>query len=390
MHVARTSRFRAPGLGTLADRRTKTSNQPVREGKALPAVVISKDDQYVLNHCTRYLARDVDEPRHDFGQYDPGDARARISEAWRYPIVDSYFDGSSVQDSYPFNSVTFIHDARATPASEVAVTGSFTELYEPVALRAVQFLGEPSGIWALTVRVPKGQVHTYKLRIDGAWQVDPINPQVVRMDNGREWSRFFTEGCQIPLTLTRRERDVLGRIVAHLLPFRSAENSKFIRGLYESLDRASREREYPLAYRLDEEVGVVNYIDKVIARAESHNADDYRTCLSIIDGVLRQRFPGRDPATLPPEAYADLYDQMGRDDVPGWDTARYGSPRFFLLLLRRHAMTGAFVHPRHGGNSGTAGWAYLETRFRDADGNTLFDWRQAMEAPLGRNTDYRG
>jgi hypothetical protein len=48
------------------------------------------------------------------------------------------------------------------------------------------------------------------------------------------------------------------------------------------------------------------------------------------------------------------------------------------------------VHPRHGGNSGTAGWAYLETRFRDKDDKTLFDWRQAMEAPLGRNTDYRG
>ena len=178
--------------------------------------------------------------------------------------------------------------------------------------------------------------------------------------------------------------------MAHLLPFRSAENSKFIRGLYESMDRASRERQFPLAYRLDEEVGVVNYIDKVIARAERHNADDYKTCLSILEGVLRSRYPGRDPVTLPAEAYADLYDEMGRDDVAGWDKARYGSPRFFLLLLRRHAMTGAFVHPRHGGNSGTAGWAYLETRFRDAAGKTLFDWRQAMEAPLGRNEDYRG
>jgi hypothetical protein len=240
------------------------------------------------------------------------------------------------------------------------------------------------------VRVPKGQVHTYKLRIDGAWQLDPINPQVVTLDNGREWSRFFTEGCQIPLTLARRERELLGRVVAHLLPFRSGENARFIRGLYESLDRASRERQFPLAYRLDEEVGVVNYIDKVITRAERHNADDYHSCLAILDGVLRTRYPGRDPLTLPPEAFADLYGEMGRDDVAGWDRGRYASPRHFLLLLRRHAMTGAFVHPRHGGNSGTAGWAYLETRFRDADGKTLFDWRQAMEAPLGHNTDYRG
>lgn len=283
-----------------------------------------------------------------------------------------------------------MHDARHAPATEVAVTGSFTELHQPVALRQVAFLGEPSGIWALTVRVPKGQVHTYKLRIDGAWQVDPINPQVVTLDNGREWSRFFTEGCQIPLTLARRERELLGRIVAHLLPFRSGQNAKFIRQVYESLDRGERERQFPLAYRLDEEVGVVNYIDKVIARAERHNADDYHSCLANLDGVLRARYQGRDPLTLPPEAFADLYGEMARDDVAGWDRTRYASPRFFLLLLRRHAMTGAFVHPRHGGNSGTAGWVYLESRFRDANDATLFDWRQAMEAPLGRNTDYRG
>jgi hypothetical protein len=33
---------------------------------------------------------------------------------------------------------------------------------------------------------------------------------------------------------------------------------------------------------------------------------------------------------------------------------------------------------------------YLETRFRDDQDNTLFDWRRAIEAPLGHNTDYRG
>jgi hypothetical protein len=58
--------------------------------------------------------------------------------------------------------------------------------------------------------------------------------------------------------------------------------------------------------------------------------------------------------------------------------------------LRRHAITGAFVHPRHGGNSGTAGWRYLESRYVDSGGQTLFDWAKAIEAPLGRNVDYRG
>jgi hypothetical protein len=81
---------------------------------------------------------------------------------------------------------------------------------------------------------------------------------------------------------------------------------------------------------------------------------------------------------------------MQTDHVNGWRTDRYGSPQYFLVLLRRHAMTGAFVHPSEGGNSGAAGWMYLESRYRDDAGQTLFDWRRAIEAPLGHNSDYRG
>jgi hypothetical protein len=33
---------------------------------------------------------------------------------------------------------------------------------------------------------------------------------------------------------------------------------------------------------------------------------------------------------------------------------------------------------------------YLESRYRDSEDHTLFDWRAAIEAPLGDNTDYRG
>ena len=118
-------------------------------GSAVPAAVIEKDDQYVLNHCTRFLARDGDEPRHDFGQYAPRDPRA---------------------------------------------------------------------------------------------------------------------------TFNRRERELLGRLVSHLLPFR-----------------------LPGLRRL-------NYIDKVVARAERHHLDDYRTCVEFIDDVLEARNPGRDPLTLPRDA----------------------------------------------------------------------------------------
>lgn len=356
----------------------------------MPATVVDRDDQYVLNHCTRYLARDVVDDRHSFGQYEPGDPRAAVCEAWRFPIIDAHFDGQSVEMSYGYNDVTFVHDGRSTAAQDVAVVGTFADLFDPVPMRAVRFLGDPTGFWAVTVRVPKAQVHTYRFRVDGAHVVDAVNPQLQRSDNGEWWSRLFTDGCQVPLVLSRRERAILGRLVAHLLPFRLPENSRFVREVYDGLDRQTRTQQYPLAYRLDEEVGVVNYIDKVLARAEQHHADDYRTCLALVDGVLRKRFGGLDPVMLPPEAYEDLYGEMAADAVEGWDLGRYGSPRHFLLLLRRHAMTGAFAHPKSGGNSGTAGWMYLESRFRDENGETLFDWRRALEAPLGRNTDYRG
>jgi hypothetical protein len=356
----------------------------------MAAVLVDKDDQYVLNHCTRFLARDSTDPRHDFGQYPPGNPRAAICEAWRFPIVDSYTDGRTAESSYPYNSVTFVYDGRSGQAQSVTLVGSFGDLYAPVPLRQVNFLGANTGLQTMTLRVPKGQVHTYKFVVDGHPQLDPVNPQQMVADNGQAWSRFFTDGCQVPLVLSRRERELLGRLVAHLLPFRLPENSRFIREVYDSLDHAAAQQQFPLAYRLDEEVGVVNYIDKVLARAEQHNADDYHTCLFLIDGLLRRRHGGLDPLLLPRDAYAALYDEMATDHVDGWDTGRYGSPRFFLLMLRRHAMTGAFVHPKAGGNSGSAGWSYLEDRFTDEQGRTLFDWRRAIEAPLGHNTDYRG
>ncbi len=352
--------------------------------------VVQKDDQYVLNQCTKYLARDSADRRHDFGQYDPDDRRGTIAEAWRFPIVDSHWDGVSAQTSYPFNDVTFVFDGRTAPPSSVAVVGTFGPLYQPVPLRPISFLGEDTGLFAVTVRVPKGQVHVYKLVVDGRYGVDPVNPQQTVLDNGETWSRFFTDACHIPLSFNRGERTLLSRLVSHLLPFRLGENRVFIRTVYEALDRARRAEEFPLAYLLDEEVGVVNYIDKLVAREEQHHADDYHTCLRILGEVMRARFGGLDPASAPPDMYEDLYREMETDHVEGWDTSRYTSPQFFLLLLRRHAMTGAFVHPRRGGNSGAAGWMYLEDRFRDEQGETLFDWRRAIEFPVGRNTDYRG
>jgi hypothetical protein len=81
---------------------------------------------------------------------------------------------------------------------------------------------------------------------------------------------------------------------------------------------------------------------------------------------------------------------MADDYVSGWDTSKYNSPRYFLELLRRHTVTGAFSHPKYGGNVNGVGWAYLEDRYSDSTGATLFDWRAALEQPLGTNADYLG
>jgi hypothetical protein len=93
---------------------------------------------------------------------------------------------------------------------------------------------------------------------------------------------------------------------------------------------------------------------------------------------------------MPKEMYRDLYEQMATGSVPDWDYQRYNNPRYFLQLLRRHVFTGAFSHPKYGGNIGATGWAYLEEKYRDDRGQTLFNWRRIIEKPLGVSADYHG
>src|SRR3954453_22774328 len=85
-------------------------------GVPVPLTVVANDEEYVLNLCTKYLARDNTDARHDFaGEYEAGDPRGLIAEAWRFPIVDSYWDGDP-GSSYRFDAVTFVWDALRFPA----------------------------------------------------------------------------------------------------------------------------------------------------------------------------------------------------------------------------------------------------------------------------------
>jgi hypothetical protein len=354
-------------------------------GKSIAVQIVTKDDQYILNYCTKSLART------DFDQISLDDLPSHICESWCFPIVDSYSDGVNFEASYSYNTVTFVYASPGQPLPQnVAVIGTFAHLYEPIPLRRVKFIDTDTRYYALAVVVPKGQVHTYKFIVDGEIKLDPINPQRVVLDNGKTWSRFFTHLCTQPLSFERRELDLLNRLTEQILPFRTTEGRHFLDLFYQGLSRQAKQTQYAYAYRLDQPIGVVNFIDKVLAKEEHHHLIDYRICLRLIDRLLRSRNPYTEPVDMDKEMYIELYTEMESNNINGWDYEQYNNPRYFLQLLRRHIYTGAFSHPKYGGNVGAVGWAYLEDRYKDNNGQTLFNWRRAIEKPLGINSDYHG
>lgn len=349
-----------------------------------------RDDQYVLNHCTPYLARLNADERHNFGfgHYPEGDARGRIRDAWRFPVVDSCAVPPEGQSRAELNDVTFVYHATGAPPASVAVLGTFGHLWEQIPLRAVSFLDEPTPYFAVTLTVPRQRLFFYKFIVDGALLVDPINPQRVRLDNGVEWSRLFTWEYTQPIVFERWELALVARFCNHILPFRTREGQRFLSYYYESLDKEARLGLQRHAYRLDDSAGAALYIDHILAREESHHLLDYRTCLRQLDRLLRARDPIHEPADASKDLYVQLYNELAAGQVNGWDLAEYGNPRNFLDLLRRHTFTGAFSHPKYGGNAATTGWAYLAQEL--APGQTIFDWANSLEQPLGRSASYLG
>jgi len=336
--------------------------------------ILPIEAEYVLNHVSRLFSRKNEEDLHNFGQYETENQRGRYCEPWRLPVVDGYFDPDDRAGSYRLNRVTFV--LKYGEARHVGLLGSFAELHRLIPLARV----EDTELHAVTVLVPKGQVHRYKFCVDGKYLPDPINPQTSTLATGQLWSRFFTHGCRQPISFERWELALLERLTAHILPFRTPEAE----------DLHKRMGHFEGTYRLDQSVGAANYIDKLVATGEAHYLDTYRTGLRQIDRILRTRYPGKAPFYLEKNAFEKIYDELGSGRVDGWDYAAYQEPQHFLKILRRHTLTGAFSHPKYGGNIGGAGWAYLEEIFRGPDGRTLFDWRNATEWPLGNDMEYLG
>lgn len=346
-------------------------------------MVISKDSGYILNYCAKHLARDNADPRHSYwGTYDD-QPRARVSESWRFPIIDSH-DGTDV-DAYEWNDVSFVYTVprEGEPPASVEVVTTCHVLYEPISLEPV----DDSIYRSVTLKVRKGERHRYKLLVDGVAILDPLNPQTEMLSSGDVWSSFFTWACTQPISFEPWEVVLLDRLTRHILPFNSKEAQNF-------LQRIANEGSVGHLHRLDISSGAVNYIDKLVAREERHQLYAYKTCLEMLDRILRARNPGKDLVFLPESQFLRIYGEMADNALAlfadGWDANRYGSPSYFLWLLRRHTWTGAFAHPKYGGNPGGMAWAYLAERFTTDAGDTAFFWRQAIEPPLGSSPEYRG
>lgn len=347
--------------------------------------VLELDAQYVLNWCARCLARDVSEVRHATAPQAAASS-ARFAEAWRFPLIDVHQAAAAQFASVTEDRVTFVYDAGRVqgPMPTVGVLGTFANLHTPLPLQRV---GE-TPYHAITIVVGRGQVHTYRFVVDGELRLDPVNPQRTTLLNGQVWSRFFTHSCSTPLVLERHERQLLSRLTGHILPFRTQAAENFLNRFAADLQREAAT--YPVRQLFDGELGVVNFIDKVLAREEAHHEVDYHLCLAQLQRVLRARNPFVEPEQMPAATYAQLYAELAENSVPGWDYGRYGRPQYFLELLRRHTYTGAFSHPKYGGNAAAAAWAWLAERYRDGQGRSLFAWRAALEPPLGSSPDYRG
>jgi hypothetical protein len=350
----------------------------------MSAVIVEKEPDWVLNNCAKYLARDNNDDRHSFFGLDAGHTRARISESWRFPIVDA--DDSGAPDASEWNHVTFIYRApEDRPDLSVQLLSPCLGLHAPSALKRVA----DSLYLALTLRIPKGRRHRYRFVVDGHAQLDPINPQTTTTPLNETWSSFWTWTYNEPINFERWEMALVGRMTNALLPFQGRETRNLI-------ERGLNDGNVMHFFRMDIPAGVANYIDNILAREERHHLQSYRLCLPMIDRVLRMRYPGVEPVDLSDPSYKSLFDDM-KDKSPslledGWELSVYDNPGYFLYVLRRHTWTGAFSHPKYGGNPGGLGWKFLGETFRTTSetSTTAFDWARAIEKPLGNSTEYRG
>jgi len=353
-------------------------------------IVADQNPEDILNQCTRHLARGKVCFRDSAGV--PQDNLSTVCENWRFPLIQPVTDSNG--HTGILNEVTFVYfTGPDRPAGKVEVVGCFGPMYQPIDLQPVLYNNVPTGYFALSLLLPVGKGYYYRFRVDGKDMPDPINPQRKMLENNQEWSFFFTDYYNYSVEFEEWEMNLLSRLVTYILPFRTKDAQNFINRFYLTL--TDQQRQSMPIYKLDESVGEVNYITNILAREERHHLIDYKICIGMIDRILRSRNPYVDSWEVSDTLIQQLYSEMATGKVNGWDYTKYKDPVFFLGLLRRHSIMGAFSHPRYGGNIGGVGWAYLKEQYSMTNDlgqitGTYFNWGASIEQPLGNNADYRG
>jgi gluconate 2-dehydrogenase gamma chain len=121
--------------------------------------------------------------------------------------------------------------------------------------------------------------------------------------------------------------------------------------------------EYPSATQ----AGVLNYIDKQLARTYRRHQDAYRDGLEQANAICRKRF-GKGLAELTPE-----------QQLPAVTEISQAMPEFFELV-RTHTFQGYYGSPRHGGNRDAVSWKMLGLAEPPARGRAQYDLRKGAQS----------
>jgi gluconate 2-dehydrogenase gamma chain len=175
----------------------------------------------------------------------------------------------------------------------------------------------------------------------------------------------------LKIKLTRRQFSVGGAIAgaAAVIGCRSTSKSWQIlsyahaRTLATLCDQIIPADDYPSA----SQAGVVNYIDRQLARHYRRYQPDYRSGLDAADDLSRRRFGF---------AFADAKADQQLQIALSLEI----ESREFFELVRQHTMEGYYGSPRHGGNRDAVSWRMLGLDEPPLRGRAQYDLRKGTGA----------
>ena len=135
-------------------------------------------------------------------------------------------------------------------------------------------------------------------------------------------------------------------------------NAPHARTLAALCDQIIPADEFPSA----SQAGVVNYIDRQLARHYRRHQNAYRDGLDQLDSISRQH-AGLAFADVPVSKQLEITIALEQQN------------RSFFELIRQHTMEGYYGSPRHGGNRDAASWRMLGLDEPPLRGRAQYDLR---------------